>query len=221
MSNQAGWIEEYKRREAFWLHDGNPKRPHALLRGGEHSNGFFYSKPVVDDPDLLGRISYSLVGLWVSSGGPLEKVEKVVGPQTGATKLAESLAEMITTLRGRKCFWASPHKEDTGTERKMVFKSGEISAGEAILLCEDVVTTGGSVDLAAAAVMALGGGIMPYVLTIVNRSGIQSVGIKKILPLVDTPMPKWAQKECPLCSPDSEAIRPKEGNNWARLTANY
>ena len=221
MRTQGDWIKEYEEHKAFWLHDGKKERPHALLTGGNHSNGFFFSKPVVSDEGLLREISYSLVGLWVSSGGPIARVDKVVGPQTGATKLAESIAYEITILRGRRCFWASPRKEGDGADKKMVFESCAISAGETILLCEDVLTTGSSVELTSAAVMALGGGVMPYVLAIVNRSGIQKVGIKSILTLVDTYMLVWSPDECPLCQNGSEAIRPKEGDNWDRLNADY
>lgn len=37
------WIDRFKERDALWLHDGNVRRPHALLTSGKHSDGFFNS----------------------------------------------------------------------------------------------------------------------------------------------------------------------------------
>ena len=90
-----------------------------------------------------------------------------------------------------------------------------------MVLCEDVLTTGGSVDLASTAVTNAGGTTLPFILVLVNRSGLKEVSGKKIIALIDRPMPTWAPDECPLCKEGSEAIRPKGPPEWARLNDSY
>lgn len=217
---QEDWIGEYQRRGLFWLHDGNPLRPHALLTSGKHSSGFFYSKPITEDPNLLAEVASAMV---VTLAGQMDfsAVQRVVGPQTGATKLAEALHVAINH-NGGQCGWASPEKQGEGDDRKMVFadETKTVLPDERVLLTEDVFTTGLSVELAAKAVAARGGILLPYVLVIVNRSGLAEVSGRKVVALIDRHMPTWEAGNCPLCRQGSEAIRPKTPiENWERLTA--
>jgi orotate phosphoribosyltransferase len=220
------WIEEYVRREAYWRHDGKKKRPHVLLTSGLHSNGFFYSKPITEDVELRGEVAHDLVDkfvTWFPDG--LRLVQRVVGPATGATKLAEQVAEDIQQRRGFDCAWASPQKVGEGTEKKMVFADptlGEVKLGELVWRVEDVLTTGGSLEETRKVVLAYGGSLISSVGVIVNRSGFERIEFAPILALVEKSMPMWKVDECPLCAQGSEAIRPKNPpENWARLTADY
>ncbi len=88
-----------------------------------------------------------------------------------------------------------------------------------ILLCEDVLTTGSSVGYTETAIFDAGGTTLPFILVLVNRSGLKEVNGKKVVTLIDHPMPMWMPDECPLCKQSSEAIRPKE--EWVRLNAIY
>ena len=56
-----GWTKVYQEKNALWFHDGNSKRPHALLTSGNHSNGFFNSKLVTDDNTLREEAAADLV----------------------------------------------------------------------------------------------------------------------------------------------------------------
>lgn len=215
-----GWIEEYKKRGALWFHDGNSKRPHALLTSGKHSNGFFNSRIVISDEPLLREAASDLVEMYGRVDGFLEDVRLVVGPQTGATKLAEFISD-----DGKKYLWlsnwVSPAKSGGGQDKRMVFDNYErfILRDTNVLLCEDVITTGESVELTAKAVIEAGGIIFPFVLALVNRSGLKEVDGRKIIALVDHPMPIWKPDECPLCKEGSKPLRPKD--NWELLNAEY
>lgn len=216
-----GWIIEYQQRDALWIHDGNPKRPHALLTSGKHSNGFFNSRLVIPDEVLLRDAASDLLELFVQQGGDVSKVQVVVGPQTGATKLAELVSNRVTALTRGECFWASPAKNESEEQKSMAFNDEDLGLlpGQSVLLCEDVLTTGGSVDLAAIAVTNVGGIVLPFILVLVNRSGLTEASGKKIVALIDRPMPMWTPDECPLCEKGSKAVRPKD--NWPRLNASY
>ena len=218
--NADGWISQYQQKNALWIHDGNPKRPHALLTSGKHSNGFFNSRLVIPDEVLLCAAASDLLELFTQQSGDVSKVQGVVGPQTGATKLAELVSDQIMVTRG-ECFWASPAKNESDGQKSMVFSDEErgLVRSQYVLLCEDVLTTGGSVDLTIDAVESSGGAVMPFILVLVKRSGLTEASGKKIITLINRPMPMWIPDECPLCREGSEAIRPKD--NWARLNASY
>ncbi len=216
------WIDQYKKKGALWTHDGNPKRPHAFLTLGKHSSGFFNSRLVVSDEVLLRDAASDLLELFANQGGDFTKVNGIVGPQTGATKLAEYISDQICTFsRDGVCFWASPAKSKYEGPKSLIFSHEDLCLlpCESILLCEDVLTTGGSVDLTADAVSNAGGIILPFILVLVNRSGLTEVSGRKVIALIDRPMPMWTPDECPLCKKGSKAIRPKD--NWVRLNTGY
>ena len=151
-------------------------------------------------------------------------VHRVVGPAMGAITLAHDLALRIDHLTYNDCTSAFVEKiKDPVTgQKKMVFNRTNIKVGETILLCEDVLTTGGSVEMAENTVVSAGGTVMPYVLVLVNRSGLTEVNGKKIIALINSPMLTWDAEDCPLCKLGSEAILPKTpAENWVRLNARY
>ncbi|MEK7179865.1 MAG: hypothetical protein AAB706_00135 [Patescibacteria group bacterium] len=217
------WIRQYQKRDALWLHDGNPKRPHALLTSGKHSNGFFNSRLVIQDEVLLRDAASDLLELFIQQGGDISKVQGVVGPQTGATKLAELISDQIMAYTRAECFWASPAKNEIEGKKSMVFSDEDIILlpRQSILLCEDVLTTGGSVDLTATAVTNAQGIVLSFILVLVNRSGLTEASGKKIVALIDRSMSMFSLDECPLCKVGSEAIRPKGKENWERLNATH
>lgn len=221
---QAEWIKEYEGKDALWIHDGNPKRPHALLTSGKHSNGFFNSRLVIPDEELLDEAAADLVEKLGFQDGNQVGVDSIVGPQTGATKLAKLIYGHMADCGESPRFWASPAKSEVNGVKSMVFSFAELyllAQRRPVLLCEDVLSTGGSIELTAKAIEYVNGIILPYVLVLVNRSGLTEIGDKKIVALIDHPMPMWEPHECPLCKQGSEAIRPKGTENWDLLNASY
>lgn len=213
------WVREYWKKSAFWMHDGNPKHPHALLTSGNHSNGFFDSRLIIADEPLLRQAASDLLGKLVQVGFVLNSADCVVGPQTGATKLARFMSDTIGWRRDKACRWASPAKDSSTGVKRMIFDDPDhtVLSGDSVLLCEDVLSTGGSVELAEAAMQEKGAVPLPYITVLVNRSGLKDANRKRIIALIDRPMPIWKPEICPLCLRGSEAIRPKEGDNWEKL----
>ncbi len=215
------WIKIYQKRGALWMHDGNPLRPHALLTGGQHSGGFFNSRLIIADEVLLNEGALDLLDLFAEEVTDLSEIGCVVGPQTGATKLAKLICRQINVQTNGDYQFASPAKGQIGQQKTMSFTDEEVSlvTGQTVLLCEDVLTTGGSVELAATAVENVGGHVLPYVLVLVNRSGLMEVGGRKIISLIDRYLPTYDADKCPLCELGSEALLAK--NNWEKLNAEY
>lgn len=213
------WIAEYERCGALWIHDGNPRRPHALLTSGKHSDGFFNSGLVTEDPLLLDEASIDLAGA-VAEQADTGSIDYVVGPAVGAIVLAHCLARVLDSnpYNTRRCRSAFTEKLEDGT---MTLKRTTLREGSEVLVVEDVLTTGGSVERTVEAVARAGSRVASVVAVIVNRSGLEEVGGKKIVALVDRPMSAWSPEECPLCAQGSEALRPKGADDWIRLKADY
>jgi len=220
LRSEKDWVHEYERRGALWIHDGNLKRPHALLTSGKHSEGFFNSEVVMEDPLLLDQAAGDLLQKLVREGFSHVTLNRVVGPAMGAITLAHDLARHISENRMDPCLraYTEPSTDERG-RKTMVFKKTTVHAGEEVLLVEDVLTTGGSVEMAAQAVTEKGGFPVSFVGVLVNRSSLKEVNDKRVVALINHPMPMWEPSECPLCKQGSESLRPKE--NWQRLNAAY
>jgi orotate phosphoribosyltransferase len=219
--HEAYWIEAYRKKDALWIHNEDPEQPHALLASGLHSSGFFNSREVIADEEMLDMAAWNLLHLSALMGVNLRLIDGVVGPPTGGTKLAKFLANRISDLADNSCFSASPVKSREGKEKSMVFGNEDLALLTVswVLLCDDVMTTGGSVALTAEAIQRAGGMVLPFVLVLVNRSGREEVDGRKVVALIDRHMPTWSPEECPLCKAGSKALAAKD--NWAALNAVY
>jgi orotate phosphoribosyltransferase len=98
--------------EAYYEWDGDPIHAHPILRSEMHSTCFFNSRKIIPDERLMGEVASDLVKVAVGEGLDITVIDCVVGPKTGATKLAELMAEVIGSMRGRPCRWASPAKPE-------------------------------------------------------------------------------------------------------------
>ncbi len=220
--NEALWIKQYEQRNALWMHDGNPKRPHALLSSGKHSSGFFNSELVMEDPRFLDEAVFDLMHKLNVNGLHLQQVDRVVGPAMGAITIAHDMARQISMQTEQSCLRAYTEKVTTkGYNEAMVFNKTVIRREERILLVEDVLTTGGSVEKVVNAVNEAGGIVLPFIGVLVNRSGLKQVNGRRVVSLVERSLPVWEITDCPLCKQGSDAIKPKANENWALLNAEY
>lgn len=218
------WMDLFTELGAFWLHDGNPQRPHALLTSGKHSNGFFNGSKILFEMPWLGREAvHDAVELVLPR---LENLmpDIVIGPAFGAVNFVAFASERLRCEGGL----AIPVIESPDGKRMLIEKRFSLE-GKRVLLVEDTVTTGSSVGATAIAVASAGGILVPTMLALCNRSGCDKTSIAggtavdlAIAALIDKDMPAWDPPDCPLCTLGSEAIRPKiPDTNWTRLTATY
>ena len=218
MENPNPWAERFNSQGALWMHDGNEKRPHALLTSGKHSNGFFNGEVVMRDPVQLDLIARALIDkLEFANRFDTDRIEYVAGPAMGAITLAHDLARVISARHDNGCIRTFAEKDGDA----MVFNRTPPRAGSLVLTCEDTVTTTKSLRAMHQAISACGAHIAPYALMILNRSGLTEVDGVKLVSLVSRELPIWEPEECPLCKQGSEALKPKAIGNWERLTASY
>lgn len=139
-----------------------------------------------------------------------ERVQWVVGAGTDAIAMAYELASLLG------CCAAFTEPETTGDLALSHFR---LEPAAHALVCEDVLTTGGTT---AATIAALENGrakVLEFLCTIANRSGCANLGPCEIVSLVQPSFNVWPPDACPLCQQGSPAVRPK--GNWHLLTKPY
>lgn len=186
---------------------------HFKLSSGNHSRYYLQSAKVLEDPKTAQSLSNALAEQIEASG---VKIDTVCAPAIGGLIAGFALAQ---ALDARYIF----------TERvngEMTLRRGfDVKAGEKILICEDIITTGGSAMEAAAAVEALGADVVAFA-ALANRgfchrehSDIPAKPNCKLpanLPffaLADFDFEMYAPDACPLCKAGSEAIKPGSRGN--------
>jgi hypothetical protein len=202
------------RKGFFWLHDGDPKRPHVLLPNGDHANGCF--TPTHTDC-LLQNAALSLIEQYEEHGGYIEIVHLVLGLGKDDEVLVQYIADEITKQRGLPCYWAI-HDEDSNQPFNIHCPEHKRCYGETVLLCVNTITMNNRIDSTIATIEHSDVIALPFVLTLINQSEGSHTEGDKIIALIDS----WQPDRCPLCAQGSEAIDPfRTQENFARLTADH
>jgi orotate phosphoribosyltransferase len=187
---------------------------HFKLSSGNHSQFYLQSAKVLEDPKTAKLLAQALAKQIQESG--LE-VDTVCAPALGGLIAGFALA---TALDVRSIFAER-------VDGKMTIRRGfEIKKGEKVLMCEDIITTGGSAMEAAHVVEELGGEIVG-VAALANRgfchrenSSIQTQPNCKLpqnipfFALADFTFEMYSPQDCPLCKEGkTQAIKPGSRGN--------
>jgi len=186
---------------------------HFKLSSGNHSQYYLQSAKVLEDPKTAKLLAEALAKQIKESG--LE-IDTVCAPALGGLIAGFALA---TALDVRFIFAERVNGEMT------IRRGFEVEQGEKVLMCEDIITTGGSAMEAARVVESLGG-------TIVGAAALANRGFCKrehsdittkpncklpqdipFFALADFTFEMYAPEECPLCKDGSEAIKPGSRGN--------
>jgi len=205
--NQTEWIKKFEALNCYWFHDSDPKRPHAELTSGKHSNGFFNFSKIIEDPELCEAVCQDLVK---KLNLPIPFNGYVFGAALGAIELSYELGKQLKCKRG----YTEP-KLINGV-KYMSAKRFMIISGASYLAVEDVLTTGDSIKNTMYNITGHNGSVIDRIAAVLNRSSMENVSGKKIIALINQPMITWKPNDCPLCSQGSIALRPKA--NWEALT---
>jgi orotate phosphoribosyltransferase len=186
---------------------------HFKLSSGNHSSFYLQSAKVLEDPNIAKVLAETLAIEIKKSG--LE-IDTVCAPALGGLIAGFALA---TALDVRFIFAER-------VDGVMSIRRGfEVSKDEKVLMCEDIITTGGSAMEAANVVESLGGKIVG-VAALANRgfckrenSDIVTKNNCKLpqnipfFALADFTFEMYTPDECPMCKDGSEAIKPGSRGN--------
>lgn len=201
--------------DAIWVYRGEPDAdfPHALLAAGDHSNGFFDCARVLRYSNLCQLLARHMVQEFRKQydWNSWDAMRKwIVGTATSSTDISKDAAN----------FLGAQHVPLDKRDKLQVWPERQIVGPEEEVICfEELMTT-------STGVRALRQGIQERhqhpirfgpVVVLVHRTDITEIDGSPVLPIFHYDIQNWKPDDCPYCMAGSEAIKPKEGNNWGRL----
>lgn len=186
---------------------------HFLLSSGKHSEFYLQSAKVLEDPILAGNLCEELAKIINSYN---IEFDSICSPALGGILAGYELA--------RAC-----KKRFIFTERVdkiMTLRRGfEVKKGEKFIICEDIITTGGSALESAKIIQDLGGEVVAFAalanrgfcaVTNLNTTKKENAKLPDDIPfftLGNFEFEIYDENDCPLCKQGSKAIKPGSRGN--------
>ncbi len=173
------------------------KEGHFLLTSGRHSAQYMQCAWLLQYPKYADKICSSLASPFQD-----KQIDIVIGPALGGVIVAYETARQL----GARNLFA---ERENG---KMTLRRGfQIPPGSRVLVVEDVITTGGSVQEVIDVVEAAGGDIIG-VTVIVDRSNGKVDFNYPLYALLPIEVISYEPEECPLCKEGTPAVKPGSRN---------
>ena len=185
---------------------------HFILSSGNHSNRYLQSAKVLEDPKRAELLAKELAIMIKAED---IQIDTVCAPALGGVLAGYELARAL----GKRSIFVE--RKEGAMELRRGF---EVTKGEKILICEDIITTGGSAMEASAVIEELGAEVVAFA-ALANRGFCQRKG-STVAPKAECKLPNavpffaledfefamYAPEECPLCKSGSIAIKPGSRN---------
>jgi orotate phosphoribosyltransferase len=179
---------------------------HFLLTSGLHSDQYMQCQRVLQYPLHGMNLARELAKIMLDKG---IKPKAVVGPALGAVHLEVFMAlafnELLGNSAGDQVRAVFAERAD-GTEFS-IRRGVELAPGEAVIVVEDVTTTGGSARKVVELLKKMGANPLA-VGTIIDRSGGTAKFDQPFFSLKALTLKTYEPKDCPMCQAGSEAIKP-------------
>jgi orotate phosphoribosyltransferase len=191
------------RTEALFRSSGAFREGHFQLKSGLHGTAYVEKFQVLQDPAATAELCACFAAHGRGADGET-LVDVVAGPTTGGVILAFETARQL----GVRSIFAEEVRGDDGSSRREFRRGFRIEPGERVLLVDDILTTGGSLQAMLPAVEAAGGVIVEC-LVLVDRSGgravLASPSSGRTYPLrslwrLDLPTYEPGPAGCPACA---------------------
>ena len=166
---------------------------HFLLTSGRHSNMYFQCAKVLQYPEYTEQVCRIIAEYFKDY-----KIDTVISPAMGGIIVGQEVARQ---LNKRSIF---AERED----KKLTLRRGfTIDKGEKILVCEDVVTTGGSVFEVIDIVKAQGGEVVGVGYIVDRSNGKVDFGYPQ-KSTMKMEVISYTPDECPLCKENIPLVKP-------------
>lgn len=157
---------------------------HFVLTSGRHSGMYVQCARILEDPKLTTRLAETIA----HRVSDLD-VDIVAAPAVGGILIGFAVAQAL----GVKFIFSER------VEGEMVFRrSFTIEPGARVLVVEDVVTTGGSIEEVITLVRRAGGEPVG-VASLIDRGGERAFG-GVYMPLLQLEVESWEPESCALCA---------------------
>lgn len=179
--------------EDLFVESGALKEGHFKLTSGLHSSRYVDKFKILSKPRLASLLLTEMAERWKSND-----IELVVGPAVGGIILSYEIARQLG------CDGIFLERKNG----KMALSRGfSIEKSQRILIVEDVVTTGGSVNEVCEVLKQLGGEIAGISLMVDRSGGKIDFGIKTDS-LIQLELKLFEPESCPMCSDEIELETP-------------
>lgn len=177
-------------REAGAFRDG-----HFVLASGKHSSRYLEKFQVLQWPVRTAALCADIAA-WARGLGPTT----VAGPTTGGVILAHEV--------GRQLELRAVYAERTESGRGREFRRGfELGSTERVLVVDDIMTTGGSVQDTIDAVRAAGAQVVGAAVLVDRSGGAASLDVP-LHALWTVDIPVYAPSDCPQCAEGVPLVKP-------------
>jgi len=166
---------------------------HFRLTSGRHSDTYFQCAKVLQYPGHCERICRDLAEFFSDY-----EIDTVIAPAIGGIVVAQEVGRQLN----KKSIWAE--REDKTLTLRRGFS---IQPGEKCLLCEDVVTTGGSVFEVMDIVKTNGGEVVGVAYIVDRSNGKITFGVPQ-KSAVSLDVISYNPESCPLCKENIPVIKP-------------
>lgn len=185
-------------REAGALRDG-----HFVLASGRHSPRYLEKFQVLQWPVRTAALCAD-IAQWARPLGPAT----IAGPTTGGIIIAHEVARQMEI----RAVYAERTEGGPGREFRRGF---ELGSGERVVVVDDIMTTGGSVQETIAAVRRAGAQVVGAAV-FVDRSGGDTKLDVPLHALWTIDIPTYSPEDCPQCADGVPPAKP--GTTPARVS---
>jgi orotate phosphoribosyltransferase len=171
---------------------------HFRLTSGLHSAGYLQCALVLQYPDAAEKLGRALaVELRQAAGVP---VQLVASPALGGLIIGHEVARALGT---RFIFT----ERDASTQKMALRRGFQVTPGEAAVVVEDVITTGGSTQEVIGALRGAGANVLAAGSIIDRSGGLAAVGAPRVA-LATLELSSHQPEDCPLCAQGVPVIKP-------------
>ena len=155
---------------------------HFRLTSGKHSNQYIEKFRLLENPIALDKICSTMADLYKD-----KTVDLVISAAVGGILLAGGVGRYLNVK----------HIFSERVEGKMIFKRGfNIDEGQKVIIVEDIVTTGGSINEIIELVEQYNAQILG-IISIVDRNDKMKIFKYPYDTLLNFPAQSWNEDECP------------------------
>ncbi|HEX5466018.1 MAG TPA: phosphoribosyltransferase family protein [Candidatus Limnocylindrales bacterium] len=193
------------RTEAIFHQAGALRNGHFRLKSGRHGDRYLEKFQVLQFPAAVTALCQDMATFGRAADGS-PAVDLVVGPTTGGVILAFETARQL----GLPGFFAEEVAGAAGTPARREFRRGfRIEPGQRVLLVDDVLTTGGSLERMVPPIEAAGGELQRCVVLVDRSGGLAEISGPsgrrypvEALWTLDLPTYEPGPASCPGCAAD-------------------
>ena len=166
---------------------------HFLLTSGRHSNQYFQCAKVLQYPEHTTNICKIIADNFKDL-----EIDTVISPAIGGIVVGQEVARQLN----KRFIFAERENKNLTLRRGF-----EIKKDEKVLVCEDVVTTGGSVFEVIDIVKANGGKVVGVGMIVDRSNGKVNFGVPQISTL-QMEVISYLPEECPMCREGIPVVKP-------------